>query len=48
MYVANAWAQGSDIEVLVADGTMEIFVKHVADAQELVWQNTRTVPKPYK
>eukprot|EP00877_Chromochloris_zofingiensis_P015106 jgi/Chrzof1/984/Cz01g35220.t1 len=40
--------KGSTIELLARRGRLEILVQNPPDGQELYWQNTRTVPKPYK
>lgn len=41
-------AQGSVVEVLARRGRVEFLVCNPQDGQELHWQHTRTVPKPYK
>lgn len=40
--------QGTVVELVARRGRLEVLIQNPEDGQELFWQNTRTVPKPYK
>jgi len=47
LHFKTAVMKGSVVELVARRGRLEVLVQNPEGGQELFWQNTRTVPKPY-